>query len=67
MAARLGHVLYWLCLAVAGLCGSGWYLLNMDVRPPHASLNGFEWITLGVAVGVPWAIGRAWLYILAGE
>lgn len=65
MAARLGYVLYWFCCIVAGLAAWWWYS-NVADMPKH-TLGTFEWGFLAVLVGVPWLIGRALRFVLAGE
>jgi hypothetical protein len=65
MAKRLGHVLYWLFLGVAAL--AGWFLYANTNPLVFKNDPVLAWGFVAVFVGVPYLIGRASLYILAGE
>jgi uncharacterized membrane protein YjgN (DUF898 family) len=65
MAARLGRVLYWLGCAI----GIFVFVVTMvfvnavaDGKP-----NASEYVFIAFCTAVPWVIGRALRYILAGE
>jgi hypothetical protein len=68
MAYRLGWVLYWLCLAIAG----GWsaFVIWVSMEP-----GGFEDIrqspylvlVMAIPVLVAYGLGRAFRYVLSGK
>ena len=62
MAARLGRVLYWLGCAVSIFVFVG-TMVFVNAEKPNAS----EYVFIAFCTAVPWVIGRALRYILAGE
>lgn len=65
MAARLGHVLYWLGCIVAGLFG--WFaviILSEEHRDKYTWYTAAFVLVFAVAA---WLIGRACRYVLAGK
>lgn len=60
MAARLGVVLYWLAIIVALLLAA-LGVVALFGETPLMSLIAF------IPAGIVWAIGRAILYVLAGD
>jgi hypothetical protein len=63
MNTRLGRVLYWLCCATSIIvCVFLLVDLTRESKP-----NAAEYAFIAVCAVVPWVIGRALRYILAGE
>ncbi len=60
MAARLGIVLYWIGIFIALLLGA----MGMLVFSGDNPLQSLFWF---IPAGIIWGIGRAILYVLAGE
>jgi hypothetical protein len=66
MAARLGHVLYWLGCIIAGLLA----LFAVIIVSEGQSRTEYTWYTAAfvlVFAVAAWLIGRACRYVLAGK
>ena len=72
MAARLGHVLYWLGCIIAGLIALfavvGVYDISQHPQSANAELWGYlTMLMLAMFAVAAWLIGRACRYVLAGK
>ena len=65
MAARLGRVLYWLGCAISIFVFVGTMVFVNAVA--DGKPNASEYVFIAFCAAVPWVIGRALRYILAGE
>jgi len=65
MAARLGRVLYWLGCAISIFVFVGTMVFVNAVA--DGKPNASEYVFIAFCTAVPWVIGRALRYILAGE
>ena len=65
MAAWLGRVLYWLGCAVSIFVFVGTMVFVSAVA--DGKPNASEYVFIAFCTAVPWVIGRALRYILAGE
>jgi len=65
MAARLGRVLYWLGCAISIFVFVGTMVFVNAVA--DGKTNASEYVFIAFCTAVPWVIGRALRYILAGE
>jgi hypothetical protein len=65
MAAWLGRVLYWLGCAISIFVFVGTMVFVNAVA--DGKPNASEYVFIAFCTAVPWVIGRALRYILAGE
>lgn len=68
MVARLGQVLYWSGCVLAALIAGGSAIYAITGAYDETGWTRLGIFGVGVAVAaVPWAVGRACLYVLAGR